>query len=144
MAKVSERLDKRIAKAQDEDAASIERVKADYAAYIEQADQKAEKMNQQARGRQENDYKNAVEAVKEANDVKSYEQALKQVIAVGGYKDSPALLVFFICFEEASFKRLGTSCHEFCHESERLSTSLKKVANIFASASCFCFSFVLA
>jgi hypothetical protein len=47
---------------------------------------------------------------------------------------------FFVPLEkdQRALKRFFTSCHEFCHASEHLPASLKKVWYIFASASFFC------
>ena len=91
LAKVTEILNQRIAKAQKEDKESVERVKEKYAVHIEQADRKAAKLYQEACDKQDKDYCKAAEAVRAADTISSYEQALNQLNVVGDYKDSPAL-----------------------------------------------------
>lgn len=90
--KVSTKLDERISKARQDDAASIEKIKSNYAAFLEQTDIKAAELNEDAKERREQDYQDAVAKMKEATDAWSYENVRKKITAMGGYKDSVELI----------------------------------------------------
>lgn len=85
-------LDERIAKAREEDEASIARIKETYQEHIVLAKQKAEEMLKGAEGRRERAYESAVDAARSAEYKSDYERAISRLKGMCGYKDSEELL----------------------------------------------------
>ncbi|MBP3870419.1 MAG: TIR domain-containing protein [Faecalicoccus sp.] len=91
IAEIKAVLDQRVTDAQNQDNENIERIKAEYAQHIAQADKRIEELNQEAHNNQEKDYQNAVGLFNNAKDAPDFKKAEDALKAMKGYKDSTEL-----------------------------------------------------
>ncbi len=85
-------LDERIEKALEEDKNDIARVKAAYVNFVAEADKRVEELNKAAQKRREDDYQSIITKMKNMTDPSEYARASEAFLALGGYKDSAALV----------------------------------------------------
>lgn len=92
LGKVSKKLDQRIATAQQEDTADIDKIRKNYTVFLEETDLKISEMNKEAQERREQDYRAAVDEMKSAGILSVYEETVRKLSKVGEYKDSQNLI----------------------------------------------------
>ena len=138
IAAITAALDERIAKAVQADENSIARIRGAYAAFIAEADKKAETLNEKAQNRREYDYQKAAELQKRARSIGSYEYAMRALKEMDGYKDSDALA-------EQCQKEVENLKAKEKKEQEEAAKKRKRIIAIRASvaAACIVFVFVL-
>lgn len=84
-------LEERILEAKSQDSASIEQVKTEYAEFLKVTDQKVCQLEEDAKERREQEYKEAVATRNAATDIPSYKNAINALGAMNGYKDTADL-----------------------------------------------------
>lgn len=84
-------LDQRIAKAQEEDKASVTRVTNAYEDHFAEADKKAESMCHDAQHRREQYYQECISSMSAASSIPDYEKAKTSLMPLIGYKDTDKL-----------------------------------------------------
>ncbi len=147
LASITTVLDERVSKAQEDDKNSISRIKEAYAAYIAEADKKAQALNSEAQNRREQDYLDAVELKEKAESVKAYKNAINALKAMNGYKDSDA-------FVEQCEKEIDRITESERQEAERIAEERriaaekaakkrKKIIKITAPIVAACIAFVI-